>query len=178
MYPAQSIADGLIFEDDTPNSILLNDIELSKNGLTYGDININGVTLIENKWVTYINGEKYSERNCLIQSSYKQYQGKIKDNFPDVFFISATNSVNPNQSFNNFPLIRRDTCLWSGPEGPFLVYQGRYPFGSFFRDYWLTGGGPPSYPFVDGTVPINNRLNTPVGQYENRFNYSNIVVSE
>jgi hypothetical protein len=166
MYPAASLASGLIGENDLPDAVTVDGTSFSRSGTSYGNTT-NGVILEENVWAKYRNAAR-STRACLIQ-------GGVEDQFADTYYASATNSVNPELSFSNSPMFRTGLCSWAG-ERASLLYQGYYPseLGAPFRDFWLLVG------FVDGTAPPapEFRLKTPVGGFVDRFNFSNISVSE
>ena len=75
MYPSQDFFDSINSATDLPDAVKVNGTSYSRNNTSYGDTQ-NGVALVENKWIRYLNGSQ-SSRNCLIQSG-------VEDEFADV----------------------------------------------------------------------------------------------
>lgn len=178
MYSAQKLANGIYSADDLPDSVILNygldeNFELTRSGAEFlGGIYKLALGTLPNstkpQWLLYVNNIRSSNNSCLITGDGGLTPGNniIEDKFEDTYYLSAT-FLPPYEyfSFSNQPLFRTSLCSWiSGYYG--LYY---YPFG---RDFWLV-----TFPGIDGTGS-NQRLNTPVGQYANRFGATDIFISE
>lgn len=160
MYPAQKLANGIYSADDLPDAVTIAAVSYSRSGTGYGNTT-NGVMLEGNVWTRYANGST-SQRPCLIQ-------GGVLDQFADTYYLSATfPTPYEDLSFSNQPLFRTSLCSWIS--GFYGLYYYSAPLG---RDFWLV-----IFPGIDGTASYNERMNTPVGQYEDRFGVTNIFISE
>jgi hypothetical protein len=184
MYPAASLASGLIGENDLPDNITFNgrpplpQLSIARSGknylTTYNGVSV-GLTFdaILNPpglWLTKDLTGGNTGLSCLFS---EQTIGLVEDQFADTYYLSATNNVNPDQSFSNVALNRQSLCVWSASVGGrnfLLAYFERSQF--LIRDCWFV-----QFSGIDGTLS-GLRLNTPVGEYANRFNFSNITVSE
>jgi hypothetical protein len=172
MYAAQKFADGILNSSDLPDNVTVNGTSFSLSGTGYGNTT-NGVILEGNVWAKYTNGVR-SSRPCLIQ-------GGVEDQFADTYNLSATNTFDSSLSIS-ISLNRVSLCNWeaSAPGGGvyFLIYQslGSPNFPPLERPRWLVGSI--AVGFVDVVAPIPaNRLNTPVGPYNDRFSFVNITIS-
>ena len=164
MYPAAASASGLHSASDLPSAVTVDGTSFNVSGTSYGDA-INGVILEGNVWAKYQNSVR-STRPCLIQSG-------VVDQFADSYFLSATNINFPDESFSNVAVNRQSLCLWTGSSGDrtfSLVYSERTQDN--IKDVWFVG-----FSGIDGTAASGDRLNTPVGGYNNRFNFSSIAIS-
>jgi hypothetical protein len=165
MYPAQGFADGLFSSGDLPSSVIIDGIVFSVSGTSYGSA-VSGVILEGNVWAKYTNGSRSSQL-CLMQ-------GGVEDQFADTYYLSATFPGRPEESLSNVPMTRSGPCSWNGPSSTTLQYFARFYniFNPGFRDDWRIG-----FNGIDSTVASGSRLNTPVGAYNDRFNFINISVS-
>jgi hypothetical protein len=207
MYPAQALADGLYSIEDLPDTVVqvssdvppvvtvftkLSSPQTGDGGGGAGtpttyfsgtDSNGNsvGVGIYSNdeepkEWKgTTVANESSEFGECLFSaiSNDPLDYFSLEDQFADTYYLSATNNTNPNQSFSNIALSRQSLCIWRGSSGNgnfLLAYFERFQFG--IKDCWFV-----QFTGIDGTLS-GLRLNNPVGPYQDRFNYSNISISE
>jgi hypothetical protein len=185
MYPAAELASGLFNENDLPDNITFNgrpplpQLSIARSGknylTTYNGVSV-GLTFdtILNPpglWLTKDLTGGNTGLSCLFS---EQTIGLVDDQFLDTYYLSATNNVNSNQSFSNVAVNRQSLCFWSGSSGDRtfgLIYSERVQFN--IKDVWFV-----RFSGIDGTSASGGRINTPVGGYNDRFNFSNITISE
>lgn len=187
MYPAQALADGLYAADDLPDAV---DFTYSASGNTFGPYTLTRtgtafmggpgdevvIALIEGAglWGSADGGGGLESFPCLINETFQPsggggYEITVEDQFADTYYLSATfPPPYEGLSFSNQPLFRTSLCSWIS--GFYGLYYMSYPFR---RNFWLV-----TFPGIDGTESYNERMNTPVGQYEDRFGVTNIFISE
>jgi hypothetical protein len=88
--------------EDLPDNVTISGISYARNGTSYGNTT-NGVALVGDKWVQYLQGIQ-SIRDCLIQ-------GNVFDQFADTYTLNWTD---PEEGDFTAQVTRVSLCAWEG----------------------------------------------------------------